>query len=168
MKPTSSPILNLDTLQLTPQIHGERYEAHIAPVASALEAKMLGARLVVLPPGKCAWPYHGHHANEEMFVILSGTGRLRYAGTEYALRTHDVVCCPAKGAASAHQIRNDGETELRYLAISTMTQPDVIDYPDSGKFAVMAGSAPGGDKTSRTVNHVGRYKDAADYWEDEE
>ncbi|MEO7467217.1 MAG: hypothetical protein ABIV36_09400, partial [Sphingobium limneticum] len=75
--------------------------------------------------------------------------------------------CPAQGTASAHQIINDGDTELRYLAISTMSEPDVIDYPDSGKFAVMAGAAPGGDKVRRSVDHVGRYVDAVSYWDDE-
>ena len=163
----SSPILNLDTLNLQTHAHGDLYEARMASFAAALGARMLGGRLVVVPPGKRAWPFHGHHANEEMFVILSGTGRLRYADQDHALCAGDVALCPAKGAASAHQIINDGTADLRYLAISTMNEPDVIDYPDSGKFAVMAGAAPGGDKASRSVDHVGRYADAVGYWDDE-
>lgn len=167
MNSIPSPVLNLDALKLRRQAQGEHYDVHMASFAAPLGAQMLGGRLMVVPSGKRAWPYHGHHANEEMFVILSGTGRLRYANGEHALRSGDVVLCPANGAASAHQIVNDGSGDLRYLAISTMNEPDVIDYPDSGKFAVMAGAAPGGDKNSRSVDHVGRYADVLDYWDGE-
>lgn len=162
-----TPVLHLDTLDLQTQAHGDLYEARMASFASPLGAHMLGGRLVMVPPGKRAWPFHGHHANEELFVVLSGSGRLRYADGEHALRAGDVALCPASGAASAHQIINSGDTDLRYLAISTMNEPDVIDYPDSGKFAVMAGAAPGGDKASRSVEHVGRYADAVGYWDGE-
>ncbi|WP_109806774.1 cupin domain-containing protein [Sphingosinithalassobacter portus] len=161
------PVLHLDALDLKEHVHGDRYQARMASFAAPLGATMLGGRLVVVPPGKRAWPFHGHHANEELFVILSGTGRLRYADGDHGLRAGDVALCPAGGAASAHQIVNDGDVDLRYLAISTMNAPDVLDYPDSGKFAVMAGTAPGGDKTGRTVDHVGRYADAVGYWDDE-
>ena len=167
MTTASSPVLHLDALDLHAQAHGDLYEARMASFASPLGAEMLGGRLVVVPPGKRAWPFHGHHANEELFVILAGAGRLRYADAEYALRAGDVALCPAEGAASAHQIINDGNADLRYLAISTMNEPDVIDYPDNGKFAVMAGAAPGGDKARRLVDHVGRYADAVSYWDDE-
>ncbi|MEO7467269.1 MAG: cupin domain-containing protein, partial [Sphingobium limneticum] len=95
MTSTQPPFVNLDALELRHQEHGECYEAHMASFAAPLGAKMLGGRLVVVPPGKRAWPYHGHHANEEIFVILSGTGCLRYAGDEHALRPDDVVLCPA-------------------------------------------------------------------------
>ncbi|MBA15385.1 MAG: cupin [Sphingomonas sp.] len=165
--PFPPPVLHLDALDLQEHVHGDRYQARMASFAAPLGATMLGGRLVVVPPGKRAWPFHGHHANEELFVILSGSGRLRYADGDHPLQAGDVALCPALGAASAHQIVNDGDVDLRYLAISTMNEPDVVDYPDSGKFAVMAGTAPGGDKASRSVDHVGRYADAVGYWDDE-
>ena len=62
---------------------------------------------------------------------------------------------------------NRSTQPLSYWCISTMEQPDIGLYPDSGKFFVMAGTAPGGDKTLRTFSHIGRCTDAVDYWEGE-
>ena len=120
-----------------------------------------------MPPGKKAWPYHAHHNNEEMFVVLAGTGTLRYGGAEHPVRSGDIVMCRAGGPETAHQLMNTGETDLRYLAISTMRGPDVTEYPDSGKFGVMVGAAPGGDKQRRRFQFCGRQDSAVDYWDGE-
>ncbi len=120
-----------------------------------------------MPPGKKAWPYHAHHVNEEMFVILDGAGTLRLGGAEHTVKAGDVIACPAGGAETAHQIVNTGEAELRYLAISTMLAPEVAQYPDSGKFAVFSGSVPGGSKEARRLIAPGRAEDTLDYWDGE-
>ena len=76
-----------------------------------------------------------------------------------------MIAAPAGGPETAHQIVNTSDGELRYLAVSTMLEPEVIGYPDSGKFGVFAGAAPGGAKEQRTVSFLGRLSDARDYWE---
>jgi hypothetical protein len=43
-----------------------------------------------------------------------------------------------------------------------MREPDVCEYPDSNKFAVMAGPAG-----ARSFTHVGRKADVIDYYEGE-
>lgn len=163
----NKPILNLDDLVFEAHTHGASFAARIAPIANRLGARLLGARVVVLPPGKKAWPIHNHHANEEMFFVLSGQGTLRYGAERFPLRTGDVVVAPTGGPETAHQIVNTSDAELRYMAISTMLDPDVMEYPDSGKFSAVAGSAPGGSRQARRFNAM--VKDAArtDYWEDE-
>src|SRR3546814_13416121 len=70
-------------------------------------ARRLGARLVEVPPGKKAWPYHCHHANDEMFVILSGRGELRFGGEVYPCAAGDVVVCPSGGPETAPQLRSE-------------------------------------------------------------
>ncbi|WP_180900707.1 cupin domain-containing protein [Martelella soudanensis] len=162
------PIVSLRALSLQTQSHGETYEARLAAVAAPLGAKRLGARYVELPPGKKAWPFHCHHANDELFVILSGAGVLRYGGEEHGVSAGDVVVCPAGGVETAHQLRAEGAEPLRYLAISTMNEPDVLEYPDSGKVAVFAGSAPGGEKTARRLELTVKKNAAVGYWEGEE
>jgi hypothetical protein len=56
---------------------------------------------------------------------------------------------------------------LRYVSISTMREPDVTEYPDSGKITVFAGSAPGGDKAARRLAATWRKSDNVDYWSGE-
>jgi uncharacterized cupin superfamily protein len=166
--PRPAPVIRLDDLVLQPQTHGTRFHAAMAAIAAPLGATHLGARLVEVSPGKAAWPFHSHHANDEMFVILSGEGELRFGVDRHPISAGMVVICPAGGAETAHQLSATGTSALRYLAISTMREPDVIEYPDSGKITVFAGAAPGGDKDLRRIAASFRQGDAVDYWDGED
>lgn len=100
-------------------------------------------------------------------MILGGRGCLRYGADSHDVGPGDVVVCRAGGAETAHQLINTGTEDLRYLAISTMRDPDVMEYPDSGKFGVMAGAPPGGSKADRRFQFFGRPDSATDYWDGE-
>lgn len=158
--------VSLKNLIFTEATHGERYAARFSPVSTLLGAKKLGYRVIELPPGKRAWPRHHHYVNEELFIVLEGSGSFRLGEKTIAVTEGDVVAAPAGGAETAHQFINDSDAPLCYLAISTMEEPDVMGYPDSGTFAVFAGSAPGGSKADRSFEHVGRLADKVDYWEE--
>ena len=163
---TRKPILNIDRLPLEEWRHGERFEARMARIGRLLGARKLGYRLVVLPPGKAAWPLHAHYVNEEMFFIIEGSGSLRLGEESWPLRAGDVVAVPP-GPETPHQIVNDSEADLRYLCVSTMEAPDIVAMPDSGKINVMAGSPPGGGKAARTLSICLPLDAAVDYWEGE-
>lgn len=156
------PLMNIDDVQTMDFGKGGRYQAKLGPIAPHLGARKLGYNVVRLQPGKVAFPYHFHYGNEEMFVILEGSGRLRQGGQEYALRRGDVIACPP-GPESAHQISNDSDAELVYLAISTVDSPEVVEYPDSGKFGAMVGR-PG----AATFRVLGRKGETLDYWDGED
>ena len=160
------PIVKLSDLPMKRQVHGDAFDVSFAPLAALGGATGLGARLIEVPAGKRAWPFHAHHANDEMFVILSGAGVLRLGPDQWPVEAGDVAICPAGGDEAAHQLIA-GNAGLRYIAISTMREPDVVAYPDSGKIAVFAGAAPGGDKARRRVDGAWRASDAVDYWEGE-
>ncbi|MGX1098527.1 cupin domain-containing protein [Amorphus sp. MBR-141] len=164
---TTSPVVTLARLALQPQVHGDSFEAHVAPIAAPAGARRLGSRLVEVPAGKRAWPFHCHHANDEMFVILGGAGTLRFGTDTYEVAAGDVVVCPAGGPETAHQLTASADGPLRYVAVSTMCEPDVMEYPDSGKVTVFAGAAPGGDKAARRMALTVRAGDAVDYWDGE-
>lgn len=167
MSENGKPIVNLDALDWVVQKHGERFEAAMAQIGPRIGARKLGARLCVVPPGKAAWPYHAHVVNEEMIFVLAGQGVLRLGERQLPLRPGDVVALPPGGVETAHQIVNSSSEPLRYLCVSTMEAPDIGLYPDSGKFFVLAGSPPGGDKDQRSFSHIGRLADSVGYWDGE-
>jgi uncharacterized cupin superfamily protein len=145
----------------------ERGETHFRrkKLAAAAGAGRLGCSLYELPPGGRSWPYHYHEGNEEAIYVLDGRGTIRLDDEERPLRAGEYVALPA-GESSAHRVINDGDAPLRYLAMSTMDDPDVTVYPDSGKVGVFAGSPPGSDDP-RSVHGYFRRADAVSYWDGE-
>lgn len=136
-------------------------------LGAATDGDGLGCSLFELPPGKRSWPYHYHAANEEAFYVLAGEGIVRGPNGEQPVREGDYVACPT-GEDGAHRIVNDGDDPLRYLAVSTMVDPDVAVYPDSGKFGVFAGAPPGGEGERHELSGYYRLGDDVDYWDGEE
>jgi len=161
-----SAVVNEADLPWTEQRSGERFEVRRKRLGAAAGGKAIGCSLLELPPGKKAWPFHYHLANEEALFILAGEGTLRLGAGETRVRAGDYVALPV-GADHAHQLINDGREPLRYLAISTMIEPEVMLYPDSKKIGVMAGAAPGGPPEARTLNAYLR-DERVDYWDGEE
>ncbi|MGH7986365.1 MAG: cupin domain-containing protein [Candidatus Binataceae bacterium] len=134
--------------------------------SAAAHAVKLGCSLYELPPSASAFPYHYHCANEEALYVLDGEGTLRLDGHEIALRTGDFVALPP-GQANAHRLVNTSAQPLRYLCFSTMEEPEVTVYPDSGKVGVMAGAAPGGNKEKRTLSATFKRASEVPYYTDE-
>ena len=149
-------IRNVDEVALERQQRPPLYDTRCGGVTDGLAAHKLGAGYDILAPGKRGCPYHFHHAQEEMFVILQGEGTLRVAAQMLPLRAGDVVCIPP-GPAYPHQIVNTSAAPLHYLSISTQERPEVCEYPDSGKVAAFG---PG----LRQVHRIG---ESLDYWDGE-
>ena len=143
-----------------------RYGAAIRPLSPKLGLSGLGAMEVELPPGKRAFPAHNHLGNDELFIILEGEGTFRIGDREHPVRAGDVCAAPRGGPDTAHQLINTGEGVMRYIGVSTQNDPDIVEYPDSGKFAALA-VAPGKDFLNAHLRHVGRREDCRGYWEGE-
>jgi uncharacterized cupin superfamily protein len=124
----------------------------------------LNGCLQILMPGESARP-HRHTPNAPRFV-LEGSGEVRIGDTTYPIRQGDIVACPPGGPETAHTIRNTGTVELRYLSVSTMMYPEIVDYPDSGKFGVRA-EFPSTDGKPTVFRVIGRHGESVDYWEGE-
>ena len=146
--------------------HGDRFASRHVPIGAPLGAKKLGYNVTEIPPGKRAFPYHFHYVNEEMFLVLAGTGELRWPGGLQPLKPMDVICCPP-GADGAHQIINTGASVLRYLALSTVEDPEIVEYPDSGKYGAVAGRPAGARRDEARFAVIAFKKDVVDYWEGE-
>lgn len=139
----SKPFVNLEEVAFTDIEENGRYTSRRAQFSAGIGARKLGYNLNELPPGKAQCPFHSHRAEEEMFLILEGEGELRYGAERYRIRAHDVIACPTGDATTAHQIINTGTATLRYLALSTLSDVEVCEYPDSDKTGVFASEAAG-------------------------
>ncbi len=159
-------IIRSEEIEWTETVHGERFAARRKRLGFAAGGEMLGCSLYEVPPGKTAFPYHLHHANEEAIYILSGRGRLRLDEAEHTVGEGDYIALRV-GRAGAHQLINDADAPLRYLCMSTMIEPEVAEYPDSGKIGVLAGAAPGGDEKRREFFKLFHRDADTDYWDGE-
>ncbi len=154
-------IRNFNEVPLTHLLREPHYDAHGARLAQGTAASKLGASIDILAPGKRGCPYHLHHAQEEMFVILEGSGTLRVAGELLPLKAGDVVFIPP-GPEYPHQILNTSDAPLKYLSISTRETPEICEYPDSGKFL-----AEGSLDRATPFDIVDRKGPGLDYWDGE-
>ena len=163
-----TPVLNIADVPLRESMHGEKFAAKLGRIGAAIGAKKLGCQLHIVPAGKTAFPRHAHHANEEMFLILEGTGIYRLGPNSFSVKTGDVLSAPAGEAeTTAHQIINTGAGEMRYLAFSTRNDPDVVEYADSNKFLVSSMVPPDAGLRAARFMHIARPGTSLDYWDGE-
>lgn len=161
-------VVHLEEVVLREWGHGTRFSAKLGRVGPLIGAKQLGCQLHVVPPGKAAFPRHAHHVNEEMLVILSGEGTYRLGDESHPVRAGHVCAAPAGGVETAHQLVNTGAEDLRYLCLSTRHDPDVFEYPDSGKIGVASGVPETGGLKSAKAFHLWSKDDTSlGYWDGE-
>jgi uncharacterized cupin superfamily protein len=163
-----APILNIADAPLRDGGNGNQFVAKLGRIGAVLGSQKLGCQFHIVPPGKKAFPRHCHHANEEMFYVVSGAGTYLYGDQSYPIREGDVIGALAGDVSTAHQIVNTSEEELRYLAFSTRLDPDITEYPDSNKFSVASMIPPGGGMLSAKFGYLGRKGQAVDYFDGEE
>lgn len=159
---TLNPVVTLAALELEPFEKGDRYASQDADVAGPLALTQIGCALTVVPPGKSACPFHVHHVEDEMFVVLAGRGEYRFGDAVYPVEAGDVLGAPRGGRDRAHKLTNTGDEPLRYLSISSKSDVEVCEYPDSGKFMVSSGRGRG-----HALRFVGYRDDSCDYWRGE-
>ena len=109
-----------------------------ARVGAQAGAERLGATLYEIDPGGYGSPFHLHHGNEEMIIVLKGRPTLRSLDGIRELERGEVVACP-EGRPGAHQVRNNTDEPVRILVISTMVYPEIAELLDSDKVLVHSG-----------------------------
>ena len=110
----------------------------------------LGMSLYELLPGQTQCPYHFHHANDELVLVLHGRPTLRTPEGERELEPGDFVHFP-KGAAGAHQMVNRTDEPARYV--------------DSGKLAAF--SRLESQRGDQRLVSIHRLDDGVDYFDGE-
>jgi uncharacterized cupin superfamily protein len=128
-------------------------------VGAHIEAELIGGSVYEVEPGNKLWPYHTHHANEEWMIVVRGEPTLRTHEGEHRMKEGDVVCFP-RGKEGAHQVRNDTDSPVRVLMLSTLIAPDVVEYLDTGK---VGSRSVAGERIM-----FGKPGPELDYWEGED
>jgi uncharacterized cupin superfamily protein len=108
---------------------------------------------LTVPAGKRSYPMHCHSAEEELFVVLEGTGELLLGDERHPVRAGHVVSRPA-GTGVSHAFEA-GDQGLVFLAYGTRESNDIAYYPDSNKISF------------RGVGLMARIE-SLDYWDGEE
>ena len=159
------PVVSLEDLKLEPFEQGEAYASQDAGISELIGLTRLGAAYTKIPPGKSDCPFHVHHEEDEMFVILEGTGEYRFGDKVFNVQAGDVLGAPRGGPHFAHKLTNTGTTVMKLLGISSKADTEVCEYPDSNKFMVRSSGHSGNDTSLR---FIGRLQDGVDYWDGEE
>ncbi|MBL1430077.1 MAG: cupin domain-containing protein [Robiginitomaculum sp.] len=163
------PVISLDDVPMMDFGNGGKFAAKLGRIGPLLGAKNLGCMLTIVPPGKRAFPHHAHLNDDEMMFIIEGQADYRFGEDTYPVKAGDVLGAPPGGAEVAHQLINTGNTDLKYLAFSTLSDTMVVVYPDSDKFVVSAGipeNATPGEAKFRHLGYNGQGK--AEYFDGEE
>jgi uncharacterized cupin superfamily protein len=89
--------------------------------------------LVSIPKGKSLCPYHSHSSESELYLVVSGRGKVRDKDGWTEVGPGDAFFF---GPGEAHQLSNAGDEDFVYYVIADNPRGDTCHYPDSGKFAV--------------------------------
>ena len=130
-------IVNVGDLPWTAWSAGPGMDVEIRDPARKLESSLCGLRLYRLAPGKQATRLHRHLLQEEMFLILKGSGMLRHGEREIPVRQGDFILYPA-GDPTPHTFTNPGTEPLEYLATGNRVSYEVCEYPEEGMVFVEA------------------------------
>jgi uncharacterized cupin superfamily protein len=130
------------------------FQRRARQVGPLLGAEHLGATVYELDPGESICPYHYEVGDEEWLLVLEGRPTVRHPEGEDLAQPGDLVCFPA-GHTGAHKLTNATDETVRLMIVSTVGEPAIAVYPDSGKIGVWP---PG---------LLFRRADAVGYWEGE-
>jgi uncharacterized cupin superfamily protein len=94
--------------------------------------------LVRIPKGKSLCPYHAHAAETELYLVVSGRGKVRDKNEITEVGPNDAFLFQP---GEAHQLTNAGDEDFVYYVIADNPRSggatgDSCYYPDSGKWAV--------------------------------
>jgi uncharacterized cupin superfamily protein len=114
----------------------------------------LGASLWEFAPGTTQFVYHFHHGTEELLIVLRGRPTVLMHDGDHELAEGDVLPFP-RGPEGGHQIRNDGDEVARVLIVAAHADPDVAEYPSSGKVAAIVRGEHRYHRVADAVEHAG-------------
>jgi uncharacterized cupin superfamily protein len=117
-------------------------------------AGSLGGSLWEFQPGASQFVAHFQHGTEELLIVLRGRPTVRMHDGERELAEGDVLPFP-RGPEGGHQIRNDGDSTARVLIVAAHADPDVAEYPETGKIAAIVQGEHRFHRVADAIEHAG-------------
>jgi uncharacterized cupin superfamily protein len=152
---TPRPVVNAFDMELEPGPDTPPgYRTRGRQIGPLLEARTLGATIYELDPGESVCPYHYEYGNEEWLLVLEGRPTLRQSDAEHTLEPGDIVGF-LDGPEGAHKVTNRSEAVVRILMLSTLNEPSIAVFADSGKVLL------------KPLRRIFREADAVGYWDGE-
>lgn len=109
-------------------------------VGHRARSELIGGTLMDVGPGYRG-PYHIHHGNEELVLVLAGRLTWRSKNGTRELAPGDVVLFP-RGPDGLHALENHSDETVRFLLVSSKVHPDVTERPDEDLIGVFVGDVP--------------------------
>jgi uncharacterized cupin superfamily protein len=128
--PRPRRIVNIDELEEDAWGRGDVL-VHGRDLGVAAGSVLTGINYNRVAAGMLSCPPHCHSAEEEIFVVLEGTGTVMLGDEEHQVRRGHVVARPA-ATRVAHSFRA-GDEGLTMLAYGTRKPNDIAYYPRSNK-----------------------------------
>jgi uncharacterized cupin superfamily protein len=127
---------------------------HVRGSDSKRETHPFDLELCRVPPGRSPCPYHSHSAQFELYLVVSGSGKIRSSDGWSEFAPGDAVIFPP---GEPHQILNNGEEDLLFYIIADNPIGEACYYPDSDKWSL-----------PKILNGPVLKGNAVDYYEGEE
>jgi uncharacterized cupin superfamily protein len=161
-----SNVTNLNEIEPRIEKKGTRFGYAARRLGMASGGREIGCSWYEIPPGRTAFPYHFHCANEEALFILEGAGEMRIGEKTVPVETGDYIALPV-GPDHTHSIKNTGKDPLKCLCLSTMHLTEVVAYPDSKKIGAAGTDDPSKGFAGAWVKALIQEQAPVDYYEGE-
>jgi uncharacterized cupin superfamily protein len=142
-----------------------RLFSDISRKKNGITPKNLNFDLRLLNPGQYSAPYHFHRFAEELFMVVSGSMKLRTPNGYEVVQSGDMIFFEM-GETGAHQFFNHGTEPCIYLDVRTFIGYDICEYPDTGKI-LLAPSFEIFDKESK-IGYFDGEENISEIWEESE
>lgn len=103
----------------------------MADVGRTLGSQKIGLTIQTIAPGHWSSRRHRHLFQEEMLIVMSGTGTLHHGEARVACGPGDAFLY-LPGEPAAHSFENTGSADLVIWAFGDRHPHEVCEYPDQG------------------------------------
>ncbi len=119
-------IVHADEIEgwVNPPPHQRTLKVLLSPELQPV-TKGLGMGMVILPPNFTS-SAHSHETEQEVWFVISGTGKVRVGDEVADIRPETVIVAPP---GVAHQLTNDGAEDLKALWLFTPAGPEMNYMP---------------------------------------